>query len=197
MNANEVIQDLRQTLKNTSDAGHEKVFIVSLQNYLDELEQRITTPFDQTEADRQHDLFKIRVEHDYVAAVKMFDSTIEAGLTSLKTATLINGGAAVALLAFVGNVVGKDDLLLSASLIPSMGEAMFSFIVGVACAGIATGARYITQLLGTTALSKPQDIQKKWLRCALISNAIAILLGIGAYVMFVRGGWLAYCTLLH
>jgi len=37
----------------------------------------------------------------------MFKSVIDAGTVALRSATLINGGAAVALLAFIGNIWEK------------------------------------------------------------------------------------------
>jgi hypothetical protein len=72
-------------------------------------------------------------------AIETFKSLINISLAGLKLLALLNGGAAVALLAFIGNVSGKG---LS---IPDMRLPMGFFLGGLVFCGIAFLLSYLTQ----------------------------------------------------
>ncbi len=70
------------------------------------------------------------------------EAAISAGTVTLRTAVLVNGGAAVAVLAFVGN-------LLNGNTVPEGGlgaitRSLTWFAAGVACAVAGMGLGYLT-----------------------------------------------------
>jgi hypothetical protein len=72
--------------------------------------------------------------------IETYKSLIALSIEGFKFSALANGGAAVALLAYLGNVAGKG------SHIPDMRCAMAAFLGGLAICGFAMLCAYITQL---------------------------------------------------
>ncbi len=117
--------------------------------------------------------------------IETYKSLITLSVEGFKFAILANGGAAVALLAYLGNVAGKGVIT------PDMRFAMAAFLLGIVFCGISMLCAYLTQLqllneFITTELSKHSH---KWLlRIAIISFLISIVsFGVGsmcAVVMF-------------
>ncbi len=73
-------------------------------------------------------------------AVETFKSLIQISVEGLKLLALLNGGAAVALLAYLGNISGK------AFPTPDMRLPMSCFLVGLLLCGFAFAGSYLTQL---------------------------------------------------
>ena len=63
-------------------------------------------------------------------------------MEAMKTLLLLNGGSAVALLAFVGNLKGSN----ATAPLPSIGSAMLCFGLGALCAALAFIFAYLAQL---------------------------------------------------
>ena len=72
----------------------------------------------------------------------LFTATVEAGRASIKSATLINGGAAVAVLAFVGNLAVAATPKIDFS---KFGTPIFAFALGVLLASLSFSFLYLTQ----------------------------------------------------
>src|SRR6266852_4155989 len=72
-------------------------------------------------------------------AVETFKSLILVSLQGLRLLALFNGGAAVALLAYLGNVAGKGIAL------PDMRYPMKLYLAGLGFCGLAFLAGYLTQ----------------------------------------------------
>ena len=71
-----------------------------------------------------------------------YKSMIAISLEAIKYCALANGGAAVALLAFIGNVSAKASSPNS----PDLSGAMGWFLLGLLFTGMLIGASYLTQL---------------------------------------------------
>lgn len=67
---------------------------------------------------------------------------VAISIEAIKFSALANGGAAVALLAYLGNVHGKAPGQPVADLL----IAMWWFVVGLVCSGLLIAAAYLTQL---------------------------------------------------
>lgn len=105
---------------------------------------------------------------------ELFKAVTTAGQTALKTVILINGGSAVALLAFIGNIWNKStDVAIVERLLNSMGL----FIIGVLAGGVAAGLTYLAQ-------RHYQNQNEKHGNC--INNIIIICVVI-AYIVFLIG----------
>ena len=76
--------------------------------------------------------------------LEMFKSVLEAGRAAVASALLVNGGASVAILAFLANVAIKSEAVVRA---PAMAGALMWFASGVLAAAVASGITYVTQLL--------------------------------------------------
>lgn len=101
---------------------------------------------------------------------------------ALKTAILINGGAAVALLAFLGSIWNSGAAqALSVARFP---ESMLAFVLGVLSAALATGTNYLASYASARAT----------VTVFLVVNAVSIVLVTGSYTAFIVGGALAYSS---
>jgi hypothetical protein len=72
-------------------------------------------------------------------AVETFKSLILVSLQGLKLLAIFNSGAAVALLAYLGNVAGKG------MPVPNMRLPMVCYVVGLIACGLAFFFGYLTQ----------------------------------------------------
>ncbi len=110
--------------------------------------------------------------------LEMFKSVILAGQSALKSAILVNGGAAVALLAFIGNIWNKQtDVYVVEKLLVSM--ALFA--LGNLTGAVASGFTYLAQRKYADGKDKGGNIL----------NSVIIGLVIFSYLMFITGAALA------
>jgi hypothetical protein len=81
-------------------------------------------------------------EHKNIHAhgVEMFRSVIQAGQNALRSAFLMNGGASVALLAFVGHLSS-----VAPKKVPMLAPSLATFVGGVLVAALASGVTYLSQ----------------------------------------------------
>ena len=105
------------------------------------------------------------------------------GQAAMKSALLINGGASVAMLAFIGTTINNDtDSLLLLKLCFSM----LMFVGGVLSAAVASGVTYLAGLVNS------KETVTLWLWWTL--NIIAIILVVIGYELFIVGSLNAYCA---
>ena len=111
--------------------------------------------------------FDFRKEH----AVETFKSLIEISLAGLKLLALFNGGAAVALLAYLGNVAGKG------LPVPRMHFPMSCYVVGLFCCGLAYLSGYMTQavLYGEIVEREPEGSHVKYQVAGVITAAASLV----------------------
>jgi hypothetical protein len=116
---------------------------------------------------------------EVMSTLEVFKSVISAGQNALKSVILINGGAAVALLAFIGSIWNEsiDDIAIKKLLI-----SMAIFVVGVLLGGIAAGLTYLVQL--------SYNHQKN--KLGLIFNIITNILVSISYITFVIASIIAF-----
>jgi hypothetical protein len=131
--------------------------------------------------------------------IASFENANMQGQAALTAALLINGGASVALLAFVGTMMVKD---MQKCLLLSLCFSMLWFVLGVLCAAIASGVTYVTGLINArwvdvmaeptdTSNANEKEISKLGLRF-WVFNSVAIILVISSYVLFFIGFLNAY-----
>jgi hypothetical protein len=80
-------------------------------------------------------------EADAAERLELFRSVISSGQAAIKALILINGGAAVAMLAFLGQLSLRSPAI---PLGPFYSSLIF-FCYGLGCAGAAAGATYFSQ----------------------------------------------------
>ena len=111
--------------------------------------------------------------------LETYKSLITLSTEGFKFCALANGGAAVAILAYLGNVAGKYGAA------PDMRIAMGSFLTGLVFCGIAMLFAYLSQLTRLNRLSRGEDPSKDW------RLLVAILLVAASVVAFASGSWFA------
>jgi hypothetical protein len=113
--------------------------------------------------------------------IETYKSLIALSTEGFKFSALANGGAAVSLLAYLGNVASKVTQM------PDMRAPMAAFLAGVAACGGAMLFAYFTQLklLNEIGCTESPKLLHSWLLWA------AILLFTSSLVAFGVGSWLA------
>jgi hypothetical protein len=121
------------------------------------------------------------------AAIKIADSALRAGL-------LINGGAAVSVLAFVGSLATKE--LIAVSQLSRVASSLEIFAFGVGAAVVGMGLSYLTHLfdadyfgslkrIGDPPFAEPGPASKR-IRCfrtsAHVLAVIAFFICIGCFI---------------
>ncbi len=196
MKTTDLINDLRTALGDVKARGNTTIPLSGLETYLSEMEKihneddslvKQNTQREEAIQQFEYDMevWKVKAPLENAAALKMFDSVIEAGQTAIKSATLINGGAAVALLAFLGNLLTKEPPLNVIFPIQELSLSMLIFFLGVGFSGSATAARYFSQ----AAYSDEKE------SCANFFRWVAIILALLSLGAFFYGGILAYCAI--
>ena len=104
--------------------------------------------------------------------METYKSLISLSVEGFKFSALVNGGAAVALLAYLGNVAGKDVDP------PAVGDAMIAFLLGLGACGLSMLFAYLTQLkllgeINRTGDPKLSHAWPLWIAIALFVVSIA------------------------
>jgi len=151
MNAQDVINNIRSAIAITKEQGHKTASLEALEdllslteknieidNYNDSLEQERTLSIYKAENDR----YIADLNNETKRDLEMFNSVLAAGRDTLKSITLINGGAVVVLLAFLGKIWDGKEYT---DVVNALSTSILIFSMGVLCAALATGITYITQ----------------------------------------------------
>lgn len=129
---------------------------------------------------------------------EMFASVLEFGHAAIRSATILNGGAAVATLAFVGALL-TSPRTLRADYLPIV-DVLITYGVGVALAGASAAVGYLAQysyqfgLAGWRRTLKPPYLvatnkTRLWNGVGFCFHALTLIAVILAYGLFLRGGW--------
>ena len=108
-------------------------------------------------------------------AIETYKSLISISMEGLKLLALLNGGAAVALLAYLGNVVGKGAHVIDMRL------PMVCYVAGLMLCSLAYCASYVTQLrLYNESVGRPSGVPHTRL---LYSAMVLVALSLAAFVV--------------
>lgn len=141
-------------------------------------------------AERNHDMVT-----DYGNRVN--GAVAETSHNTLRALIIINGGAAITVLAFIGQIVSSDKLKVSATL-ADVTTPIIWFAIGVALAVVGSGAAYFTNYslaVRTSAMThhydrpyiRPTKKSKYWQIGAIVFQIIAVLAASASLGFFVYG----------
>jgi hypothetical protein len=141
-------------------------------------------------AERAHD-------HQKEFGNKANAAAVSSGANAVRALLVINGGAAVAVLAFIAQVAGLDGAKYSNKL-SELTAPLAWFAWGVALAAFGTGAAYFTNYcIGAASFRmqrhyehpylRPTASSKRWRIAAIVFQVLAVLAGVGSLVMFLFG----------
>jgi hypothetical protein len=151
------------------------------------------------DADRRREsVEEARRAHDRLDrfALSINDSTIKSADAALRNCLLINGGAAVAILAFMGTVVSKDAG--SHKIIEDIAGGLTYFASGVIASVAALGLSYIVHFLTYKAATSQNKIWEHpyvipgkhtawWAGLKITLHVLAVALAVVSAALFVIG----------
>ncbi len=201
MDAKESIKIIRDAAEYAKKQGLELVRINDLENLINEIEKEIisgeaqvapTPPGEialaQFKAQHESSLTHYKAQHEsnlaqYKATMdnrlELFRSVIQAGQAALRSAILINGGGAFALLAFLGHIWNTHP---TSNAISGLSCSLMAFAFGVLVAAMASGTTYLAQFSWGHA----------WKNTGNFINIISIILVIASYILFALGCYASY-----
>lgn len=144
--------------------------------------------------------YKALLGYEASAAVEEYNHTneqsrvllrgiIDFASGAIRTLLLINGGAAIAVMAFLGNAVVKNSSSASdvAAALHALAPSLFWFVVGVFAAGLSAGLAYVSQVIYLEVAD-----QKRRIMIGNFVRYIAVLSAATSLFMFGLGAWSAH-----
>lgn len=175
---------LKNTIKQIKSNGSVTISCDHLIAYLDEVINSQTSEITSVQFEKYKADLQLWVENNkanQASSLELFRSVITSGQNAIRSSFLLNGGAAVALLAFISNLTEnhKNKVVVFAdSLIP--------FVCGVLLIAITSGVTYLSQWFYCN-----NDCSWKN-KTGFFLNILAIIFGLFSYVCFIYGMYRAY-----
>lgn len=181
MDAQRVIAEIKKSLTQVKQSGQAIVTVDAFEKYLDALGRAVAKSgeIDVKLAEYAHE--RNLAHYDAIQAHnrEMLRSVIAYGQAALKSTILINGGAAAALLAFIGNVWGAK---LSMVTVSGLTNSVLFFAFGVGAAALGTACTYCTQYCYTG----------HWKKTGVAFHILTVVLVLAAFGFFGFGAYEAY-----
>lgn len=177
MDTKETIATIRAALNEVQKNGQELVSVPALLEYLSKLEAHAPEGVELRKLQHESNLAQYRAERE--SDLEMFRSVIESGKTALNSCILINGGATVALLAYLGSFLSQNPEAMAPN---ALVLGLIDFAVAVLLAGVATGLRYLSQ----------STFSRGYEKTGWSFTAASAALVFAAYALFGIGVWNAY-----
>lgn len=149
MEPTQFVKNLRTALADLRAKGQETVDISALVTHLDAQPSNAVQSIELQKIETQHALAQLDVHTKH--RIEMFKAVIESGREALNALVLINGGAVIALLGFLGGTVSKG---LPQTLGLSLTIPLLQFGLGVLMGAIAFASRYLSQAFYSTSNMK-------------------------------------------
>lgn len=183
MSAKELARQLKSEIEGFAAQGQDSIRIKTL---ISGLNRFLDAPEEESEAIlierlKAHLQSNIEIEkHNHSADLEMFKSVIQTGQNALKAFVLLNGGAAIALLAFIGKLAD-----VSRSHIPLFALPLTIFVIGAFFSTLSSGLTYLTQVMYSDG-----GIWRN--RIGITLHLTTIGLGLTSLCMFGYGTYRAY-----
>jgi len=180
----ETISFIREAVSNVQEKGGDSISAERLQQFLNHLDsEQVDKDIGMLfSAKKDTALAKYRIQADLV--LENFKSVIVSGQAALKSMFLINGGAAVAILALIGHLSTSE---ISAAKVGKFAIPLSCFALGLVFTTTAAGFTYLAQ----RAYSK----RGKGRRHGNRLNAIIVLLSIASLLAFMVGCAFTYTSI--
>jgi ABC-type multidrug transport system permease subunit len=177
--------ELRDTIRSIRD--EQGVTEIKCDNLIAYLKEIIDSP-DEEIAPAQMEKYKAELqlwikqnEAAQASGLEMFRTVILAGQNALKTAFLMNGGATVALLAFLGKLSDQHQ-----DKIAIFSSSLIVFVFGVLAITLASGSTYLSQAFFAAGSKSWEQKTGFWL------NILTIAFCLSSYGLFIWGAIRAY-----
>ncbi|MPY76557.1 MAG: hypothetical protein GEU87_20150 [Alphaproteobacteria bacterium] len=125
------------------------------------------------------------------------EAAVTAGNHVMRALVIINGGAAVAMLAFIGHLISADKIKFMAKL-AELTSPLIWFASGVASAAVGIGfAYFVNYCIGAASSAKSRHYEHpyirettasvRWGRATYVLQILSMLSGVGSLLLFVLG----------
>lgn len=187
-------KEILETVKNAAlSVKHQKQEVISVDAliaYLDALKTHTDVAEEINKRKFESDLETFRANHEkYLAhyeaqqsvALEAYRSVIIYGGATLRSAMLINGGAAAALLAFIGNIWTKG---IEQAAVGSLTKSISFFAFGVLIAAVGTAGSYFTQYC----------YSERFGRTAVVFHTLTVVFILISFILFGFGAYESYAA---
>lgn len=183
MSTQKFASELKETIQEIKNNGTAAIYCDNLIAYLDEVSKSPSQKPTEIELERYKADLQLHIEKNknyHSSKLEMFKSVISSGQNAMRSSFLMNGGAAVALLAFISHLaeIKPDTVAVFAAV-------LLPFVLGVLAMTMTSGFTYLSQWL----YDSPNIKAQKW---GFKINIVCIALGISSYVFFMWGMCRAY-----
>lgn len=187
MEGRHVIDVVRKAVADAQAAGHKAIDPVALISFLDSLDEedeQPSVPHEVLFEEHKARLAKWLSDNEHANAwsLESFRQVIALGQSAIQSIFLINGGASVAVLAFIGHLASAPTT--AKAVLPFAGSLRF-FVAGVFFAAVTSAATYLSQLAYEGSKTGQQVI-------GVVLHALAVALGVTSFVFFFVGAQAAY-----
>jgi hypothetical protein len=181
----DAIQKFKSDLVAVKADGKSNIAIENLEKYLEFLLADASQSLEHRKMIHQSQLAEYSAT--IAMGVESFRAVMDAGKEAINAAIIINGGAVIALMAFVGNSAAKyGHQIVAFAAIP-----LLLFGIGVFCGGVAFGTRYVSQFL----YARPQN--KNLVRLGHVFNGVSWIVTTGSFIIFAIGVFVGYLGLMR
>jgi len=212
MNVRQLIALIRSEITKVRSENAELVTIASLETLLAAVENHLaqhpeepTAAFAIEHARLQHASILTQYEARNAIALELLKSVITTAEVAIKSLILTNGGAAVALLAFIGHLASTEthgQAIDARAAIHAFACPLACFVSGVLAAGLFAGFLAAAQKLyaeafnregNKNAAEKEQKLARRLRWCAnFFCVPVIIVCGLCSLAAFATGSYLAY-----
>lgn len=178
---------LKKSIEVLKINGVDKIDCDNLISKLDEIINSPSKSMGQADIEYYKAKLQLWVEaekRNHNADIEMFRSVIESGQNAVKSSFLLNGGAAVAMLAFIGKLTEEQH-----TKIPGFANTLVFFVIGVFLIAFASGVTYLSQWFYAASEEWKQKV-------GFALNMFSIILGLSSYGSFLWGMCKGYSNFL-
>jgi hypothetical protein len=190
MNAKQFAAQMKATIENVKAQGTAAIYCDNIIAYLDSVINSPEPEPTQVDIERYKAELQNTIEatkHHLQSSLEMFRSVIGAGQSAIKSSFLLNGGAAVALLAFIAHLAQ-----FGAAKVPTFAACLLPFAFGALAIVVTSGLTYLSQWFYAGAVAGAWG--KK---VGFGLNIMCIVLGIASYGLFAWGLFATYATFIE
>ncbi len=186
MSAQSFAKQLKEIIKDVKKKGTDTINCDALILYLEKVEKAKDpelTPveLEKYKANLQNWINKNDFQHR--STLEMFRSVITTAQSAIKSSFILNGSAAVALLAFIGHLATIEK-----SYVATFASSLLPFAYGVLAITVTSGFTYFSQWLYDSK-------NKSAIKAGFVFNIICIVLGFSSYGFFLWGLFSTYSAL--
>lgn len=189
MNAQEVIAVIARSVQDQKERGVDALPVRALEAVLVKISEMVKASGSEPVSSGELERYKVQLashleqqKRDHEWNIELMRGTLAYGQFALKSSLLVNGGATVALLAFLGNVWTVAE---PSRIVMAITNVLLVFGFGVFSAVVAAGAGYFAQ----AGYSK--EFGRHSIKIGTIAHWAAGIFALASFGLFGLGIWTA------